>query len=62
MSPEGDQVWVLNFQENLKNQGYYLQPGTYRVIFRRGDFKATDFTVVRDFNVTSGSSETIKFY
>ncbi|MCK4750078.1 MAG: hypothetical protein KAT15_23645, partial [Bacteroidales bacterium] len=62
LTPEGDQLWVMNLQENLKTQGYYLQPGSYRVIFRRGDLKSTDFSLVRDFNVDSGSSETVKFY
>lgn len=59
LSPEGDQIWVLNLQENTNNQGLNLQPGSYRVVFRRSDLKATDFTVVSDFNITSGSSETI---
>ncbi len=61
LNPEGDQLWVLNLQENRSNQGYYLQPGSYRVIFRRGDLKSTDLTVVRNFNVSSGSTETITF-
>ena len=62
LTSEGDQVWVMNLLENRKSQGFYLQPGTYRVIFRRGDFKSTAFSVVRDFEVDQGSSETIKFY
>jgi Ca-activated chloride channel family protein len=62
LTPEGDQIWVLNLKENLKTQAIHLQPGSYRVIFRRGDLKSTDFSVVRDFDVDSGSSETIKFY
>ena len=61
MTPEGEQIWVLNFQENLKSQGYFLQPGSYRVVFRRGDLKSTDFSVVRDFEIDSGDMETIKF-
>ena len=62
LTAEGDQVWVMNLLENMKSQGFYLQPGTYRVIFRRGDLKSTSFSVVRDFEVEQGSSETIKFY
>ena len=34
-----DQIWVLNLLENRKTQGFYLQPGSYRVIFRREDLK-----------------------
>ncbi len=62
LTPDGDQVWVMNLLENRKNQGFYLQPGSYRVIFRRGDMKSTSFSFVRNFDVDSGSSETIKFY
>ena len=62
LTDEGDQIWVLNLLENQKVQGFHLQPGTYRVIFRRGDLKSTDLSVVKDFEVDQGSSETIKFY
>ncbi len=62
LNPEGDQKWVLNLPENSNSQGFYLQPGSYRVIFRRADLKSTDLTVVKNFNVSSGSTETINFY
>ena len=61
MTPEGNQVWVVNLLENTKSQGLYLQPGSYRVVFRRADLKSTDFSQVRDFEVNPGSSETINF-
>ncbi len=62
LNPEGDQRWVMNLLESRKSQGYYLQPGSYRVVFRRADLKSTAFSVVRDFEVGEGSSEIIKFY
>lgn len=62
LNPEGDQLWVMNLQDNLKTQGYYLQPGSYRVIFRRADMRSTDLSVVKDFKVSPGSSETLNFY
>ncbi len=62
MTPEGEQVWVMNLLDNRKSQGFYLQPGSYRVVFRRADFKSTSFSLVRDFEVDPGSSESIKFY
>jgi Ca-activated chloride channel family protein len=62
LNPEGEQKWVMNLQENKKSQGFYLQPGSYRVVFRRADLKSTDFSVVRDFHISSGSSETVIFY
>lgn len=62
LTASGDQLWVMNLLENQKTQGYYLQPGTYRVIFRRSDLKSADYSLVRDFEVDQGSSEVIKFY
>ncbi|MEN8203749.1 MAG: VWA domain-containing protein [Bacteroidota bacterium] len=62
LTPEGDQIWVMNLLENRKSQNFYLQPGTYRVVFRRADFKSTSFSLVRDFKVDPGSTESIVFY
>ncbi|MFH0755982.1 MAG: VWA domain-containing protein [Bacteroidota bacterium] len=62
LTPGGDQIWVLNLAENKNIQVYYLQPGSYRVIFRRADLKSTDLTVVKDFDVNPGSSANINFY
>ena len=61
LNPQEEQKWVVNLQDNMKTQGLYLQPGSYRVIFRRGDLRSTDLCVIRDFNVDSGMSEIIKF-
>lgn len=59
LSPEGDQLWVLNLRENSIKQAYHLQPGAYRVIFRRADLRATDYTIVKDFVVRQGSTQNI---
>jgi len=62
LTAEGGQIWVMNLLENKKSQSFYLQPGSYRVVFRRADFKSTSFSLVRDFKVDMGSSESIDFY
>ncbi|MBN1131629.1 MAG: VWA domain-containing protein [Bacteroidales bacterium] len=62
LTKEEDQLWVLNLREGINSQKVYLLPGSYRVIYRRGDLKSTSFTIVRDFEVKSGDSETIAFY
>ncbi len=61
MTREGAQKWVLNLPENSKNQGYHLQPGSYRVVWRRSDLNSSGYSVVRDFKVESGSYEVVKF-
>jgi len=61
LTEEGKQVWVLNLGLNTRSQGYYLQPGSYRVVFRRSDLRSSSYSEVRDFDVDPGSSETIEF-
>ena len=61
LNEDGNQLWVLNLKSHVNKQSYHLQPGTYRVVFRRNDLKATDFTVVKDFSIDPGDTETVAF-
>ena len=58
----GEQKWVMNLRENTRVQSYHLQPGSYRVVFRRDDHKSSSHSMVKDFRVKEGRMETIKFY
>ncbi len=62
MQPSGEQLWVMNLLENTRSQSYYLQPGQYRVVFRRDDHKSSSYTMVKDFTVKEGTPASIKFY
>lgn len=62
MKASGEQLWVMNLLENTRSQSYHLQPGSYRVVFRRDDHKSSSFTMVKDFTVREGRPETIKFF
>lgn len=62
MMGSGEQKWVMNLLENTRVQAFYLQPGSYRVVFRRDDHKSSSYTRVRDFTVKEGKPETIKLY
>jgi len=62
MNASGEQLWVMNLQENTRSQSYYLQPGQYRVVFRRDDHKSSSYSTVKDFTVKEGIPESIKFY
>ena len=59
--PDGSQEWVMNLQSGVSKQQYYLQPGSYRIIFRHADRKSTEFTLVREFEIESGITESIEF-
>jgi Ca-activated chloride channel homolog len=56
----GDQQWVLNLLEDRRTQAFLLQPGHYRVIFRRGDYKSTSQGRTSDFVVREGTPDNIK--
>jgi len=62
LDPSGQQTWVINLLENTKTQGYYLQPGTYQVVFRRNDHKSSSHTTIRNFTVREGNPHTVNFY
>jgi len=62
LTSKGDQIWVLNLLENKKTQVFLLQPGNYRISFRQSEHRSTSDSMVRDFNVTEGTPETINFY
>jgi Ca-activated chloride channel family protein len=61
LTPEGDQVWVLNIRPGVSRQDYYLQPGSYRIVFRQADLKDTMFSQIRDFDIRPGLSESVEF-
>jgi len=62
LKSSGEQLWVMNLQENTRVQSYHLQPGSYRVVFRRDDHKSSSYSMVKDFTVKEGRAETIKFF
>jgi Ca-activated chloride channel family protein len=52
--------WVCNLNSTVKNESLQLQPGKYRVVFRAQNAKQTLYTVIKLFEVRSGSSEVIQ--
>lgn len=61
LDEEGNQQWVLNLRQGKTKQFYYLQPDSYRVVYRRGDSRSTSDTQIWDFTITSGRAQTINF-
>lgn len=58
----GDQRWVLNLPEHKTAQSYLLQPGSYRILFRRHDRPSASYTVIREFMVREGSPDHIYLF
>ena len=61
LTREGDQEWVVNIRSGVSRQDYFLQPGTYRIVFRQAELRSTDQTQVRDFVIRSGMTELVEF-
>lgn len=59
LDEEGNQNWVVNLKRGVARQFFYLQPGTYRVVFRRGDMTATTESQIWDFSIASGRVQNI---
>ena len=54
--------WVYNLNSSTKNESLQLQPGKYRIVFRALNAKLTLYTINKQFEVRSGSSEVIQLY
>lgn len=61
LDAERNQNWVVNLRGALARQSFYLQPGNYRVVYRRGDLSSTTETQIWDFSIASGRIQTVSF-
>ncbi len=59
---EGDeQIWIINFGSNYnQNESIYLQPGSYRVVFRSKFAVQSATTIEREFEIQSEKTTRIK--
>lgn len=55
-------TWVCNFNNALQNEIIYLQPGKYKVVFRFEFEKETLKTIERNFEVKSGTPQTVRLF
>jgi len=59
LDAEGNQNWVVNLRGGLSRQFFYLQPGSYRVVYRRGDKTSTTESQIWDFSISPGRIQNI---
>lgn len=55
-------VWVCNLNPALQNEIIYLQPGTYKVVYRNQHEKETTKSIEKNFEVKPATQLTIKLY
>lgn len=52
--------WVTNLPENSKTGKIQLQPGEYKMVYRRMDLKSSTYTMEEPFRINSNSTTSIK--
>jgi len=56
---DGSFEWVCNLKENTTSDRWELQPGEYKLVYRKMNLKSTTYTVVREFSIYSNKSISI---
>ncbi|GAA4425742.1 hypothetical protein GCM10023188_06990 [Pontibacter saemangeumensis] len=62
MEEGGGQRWLSNLPEENSKITMALQPGNYRLVYRIKNAQASKFTEVKDFNIKSGATTTVKIF
>lgn len=57
-----DEEWVVNLDQNVKNEAIVLQPGKYRVVYRAVNAKQVLYTINKNFEIKSGGSVSVNLY
>ena len=56
---DGSLEWVCDLKENTTSDRLELQPGNYKIVYRKVKLKSTTYTVERDFSIYSNKSISI---
>lgn len=56
---DGSFEWVFNLRENKTSDRWDLQPGNYRLVYRKKKMKSSTYTIVRNFSIYSNKSISI---
>ena len=56
---KGQDQWVCDFDSEKLSDGYFLQPGKYKLVYRPKSSVSTDYTTVKTFNIDAGENTTI---
>lgn len=56
---DGSFEWVCNLDEKTTSDSWRLQPGKYRLVYRKKELKSSAYTVERDFYIYSNKSISI---
>jgi Ca-activated chloride channel family protein len=51
--------WVCNLDESARSGQWYLQPGSYRVVYRNKNLRSATFSVEKDFRIYSNKTTSI---
>lgn len=58
---DGDkQIWVIDLEQSKTTHSMYLQPGTYKVVFRSKSSRKSEYSTAQSFSITSGTTTIVK--
>ncbi len=60
LEDENEQVWLIDLDNTLSRHSLYLQPGSYRVVFRSKSSRKSEYSVAQTFTITSGTTTIVK--
>lgn len=55
----GKEEWVCDLDPEKLTDTYFLQPGSYRIVYRNKSAVSTDYTSVKTFTILSGENTTV---
>ncbi len=54
------ETWVIDLDTKLSSQSFTLQPGNYKVVFRSKSSQKSEYSIVKEFNISSGNISIVK--
>ncbi|WKN43563.1 vWA domain-containing protein [Tunicatimonas pelagia] len=62
LNKQGQQRWIMDFDNNQTRITTAIQPGKYKLVFRAKDAFGSKYTEAKDFSIKTGSTANIKFF
>lgn len=62
VNEQGAQRWIYNLEPNQKNLSMGIQPGKYKLVYRANKALGSKYTQIKEFNIKSGQTTTLKIY
>ncbi len=58
---EGQEIWVCNIEDSFQSKTIALQPGKYKIVYRKESSISTAQTIQKEFTISPGYEELVNF-